>query len=207
MIPEIFENHLNFLKHFRYSVISAAQMLNSTDIARRRRSVVLTFDDGCDNFYTEAFPRLSRHGHTATVFVVSDWIGKKGYLNGVQLRKLHSAGITIGSHTCSHPHLPDLEPVQMKIEIERSKEILEQHLQTPVTLFCYPFGGFNPQAVEFVRAAGYKAAFTTNRSLGGDNQDILSLRRIRMSNTVNPIRLWVKCSGYYNLFRKPRPSH
>lgn len=175
--------------------------------ARYRRTVALTFDDGRDNFYTEAFPRLSRYGYTATVFVVTGWIGKKGYLHGAQLRELHSAGITIGSHTCSHLHLPDLEPAQMKMEIERSKEILEQHLQTPATLFCYPFGGFNSQAVEFVRAAGYKAAFTTNRGLRGTNQDLFSLRRIRMSHTASPIRLWAKCSGYYDLWRAPRPAH
>ena len=207
MTPEVFETHLRFLKRLRYSIISAARLSDPSSVDQRRHSVVLTFDDGCDNFYTEAFPRLSRYGFTATVFVVTDWIGKNGYLNGSQLSELHSSGITIGSHTCSHPHLPDLDPVQMKREIECSKEILEQKLGAPVELFCYPFGGFNVQVVELVRAAGYKIAFTTNRGLGGNAQDLLSLRRVRMSNTVNPIRLWAKCSGYYDLFRKPRPSH
>jgi peptidoglycan/xylan/chitin deacetylase (PgdA/CDA1 family) len=207
MTPEVFEAHLNFLNRSRYSIISAVRLFAPAAIGQHPHPVVLTFDDGCDNFYTEAFPRLSRHGCTATVFVVTDWIGKKGYLNWPQLSELHSAGITIGSHSCSHPHLPDLDPVQMKIEITRSKEILEQKLGTAVTLFCYPFGGFSVQAVEFVRAAGYKTAFTTNRGLGGNDQDILFLRRIRMSNTVHPIHLWAKCSGYYDLFRKPRPSH
>ncbi len=207
MTPEVFEAHLNFLNRFRYSVVSAARLSAPTAIGQHPHPIVLTFDDGCDNFYTEAFPRLSRYGYTATVFVVTDWIGKKGYLNWPQLNELHSAGITIGSHSCSHPHLPDLDPVQMKIEIARSKETLEQKLGMAVALFCYPFGGFSAQAVEFVRAAGYKTAFTTNRSLGRDDQDLFSLRRIRMSNTVHPIRLWAKCSGYYDLFRKPRPSH
>ena len=210
MTPEVFEAQLHFLKKQGYSVISAADLAKRIPphhLSPLPPDVVLTFDDGYDNFYTEAFPRLSRYGYTATVFVVTDWIGQKGYLNWAQLSELHAAKITIGSHTCSHPHLPDLEPVQMKIEIARSKEILEQKLGAPVVLFCYPFGGFSTQAVELVHAAGYKIAFTTNRSLSRNYQDLLSLRRVRMSNTVNPIRLWVKCSGYYDLFRKPRSSH
>lgn len=205
MTPEVFQTHLDFLKHHSYSVISAQQLAQQA--ARSSNPVVLTFDDGYENFYIEAFPRLVRAGFTAAVFVVTDWIGKRGYLSWHQIRQLHSSGMTIGSHTCSHPHLPELDLIRMETEIRCSKELLEQGLGAPVLLFCYPFGGFSAQAVDLVRNSGYKIAFTTNRGLGNTPQGLLALRRIRMTSTVNPIRLWAKCSGYYNLFRRPRPPH
>lgn len=206
MVPEVFEHHLRFLKQNGYSVVPAIEFLKRT-LPNPFSSVVLTFDDGCENFYTEAFPRLLRYGFTATVFIVTDWIGKKGYLSWQQLRELQNGGMTIGSHTCSHPHLPDLDPSQIRREIEVSKKNLEEGLHHPVSLFCYPFGGFNAPAIEFVRSAGYQLAFTTNRSLPNFPQAPFSIRRIRMGNTTHSIHLWAKCSGYYNLFRSPRPAH
>lgn len=204
--PKAFEAHLDFLRRFRYRVIPAPQLVQVKN-ALPKRSIVLTFDDGYENFYTEAFPRLARYGFTATVFVVTDRIGQKGYLSWEQLYHLHQSGMTIGSHTCTHPHLPDIERSQLEREIRQSRQILEKELKAPVTLFSYPFGGFTREAVALVRQSGYQAAFTTNRGFVADNQDIFTLRRIRMSPRTHPLHLWAKCSGYYNLFRKPRPPH
>ena len=225
MAPEAFGTQLDFLKQNNYTIISATQLIDNLSLlnlsdsddaslsseknerTRIEKGVVLTFDDGCENVYTEAFSRLNQHGFTATVFVVTDWIGEKGRLSWQQIRRLHSAGITIASHSCSHPHLPDLDFATMKIEIERSKDILEQGLGAGISLFCYPFGGFSREVVETVHNSGYRIAFTTNRSLDGISQDRFTIRRIRMNSTTNQVHLWAKCSGYYDLFRKPRQAY
>ncbi len=99
------------------------------------RYVVLTFDDGYLDFYTEAFPILQQYGFHATVFLPTIFIdGKrpglrgKEHLNWDQVRELRTVGITIGSHTCSHPQLYDLPLDKIEQELHRSKESIEFHL-------------------------------------------------------------------------------
>ncbi len=70
--------------------------------------VCLTFDDGHSSDWDFAFPILHEMGAKATFFVVTDWIGKPGFLSVEQIRELRKNGMQIGSHSCSHPNLLEL---------------------------------------------------------------------------------------------------
>jgi peptidoglycan/xylan/chitin deacetylase (PgdA/CDA1 family) len=97
--------------------------------------VVLTFDDGYLDFYTQAFPVLRQYGFTATVFLPTDYIdgsrpglrGKK-HLTWDLVAELNKSGIDFGSHTCSHPQLYDLQPNEIELELRKSKETIESNL-------------------------------------------------------------------------------
>jgi len=171
-----------------------------------RRPVIITFDDGYLDTYTEAFPVLRRHRIPATLFIATDWVGRTGYLNWDHLREMAQEGWTIGSHTRSHAYLPDLSRLKWEGEIRGSKEILEEKLQRAVTLFSYPVGGFTEESMAYVQKAGYRAACTTNRG------SFLSfhpyrLTRIKMTEATHPLVLWAKTSGYYERFKRAKPSH
>ena len=131
--------------------------------------VVLTFDDGFRNFYTEAFPVLQEFGFTATIFLPTAYIqGSKScspvvsssrslvvpssrspfrllhpdpndFLTWDQVRSLHRSGIEFGSHTVTHPKLVDLNWPEIEFEISNSKSEIEQQLGEPIKTFCYPY--------------------------------------------------------------------
>jgi len=145
--PRVFAQHMNFLRENNYRVIGleeAARILAGNGDSQK--SVVITFDDGFADFYSQAFAILSEHGFTATVFVVTDLLKtQRTMFNGKQCltlsetRELHAHGITIGSHTATHPELKLMQPDAVENELSNSKKTLEDALGAPVNSFSYPF--------------------------------------------------------------------
>jgi peptidoglycan/xylan/chitin deacetylase (PgdA/CDA1 family) len=137
-----------------------------------RPAVVLTFDDGYDNFHEPAWPILQDNGFPATVFLVSDLLGQPSrwlgaefgqhprLMDGPTVRRLADEGVSFGSHACSHPRLSTLPPQQMRREIFDSKAMLEDVLGRAVPDFCYPYGDYNEQARDLVQEAGYHSGLT-----------------------------------------------
>lgn len=77
------------------------------------------------------------------------------------LREMESENITIGSHTRSHPILPNESRERVREEVAGSRLDFERQLQKPVRHFAYPNGSFDRTTVEAVADAGYEFAYTT----------------------------------------------
>lgn len=173
----IFERHLRWLADNSYTCIPLASVGRAFEAGGAmheplpRRSVVLTFDDGYRDNYEVAWPLLKRYGFTATIFLVSDTIG--GYnsfdsdlpgepvpmLDWEQVREMQAAGITFGSHTCTHPSsLIGLDADRLRRELTGSKAALEEGLNEPVEHFSYPHDQLDHRVEAAVEAAGYKLA-------------------------------------------------
>jgi peptidoglycan/xylan/chitin deacetylase (PgdA/CDA1 family) len=157
------------------------------------RRAVLTFDDGYAGVLTRALPVLRARGFSATVFVVSaklggvnDWDGETpgdALLTADGVRKLHAAGIEIGSHGATHRALPELSDAELAAEVEGSKAALEGVTGAPVTSFCYPYGAFDDRSVEAVRRAGYRAATVIRGGIPPDLSDPFRLKRVAVRGT------------------------
>lgn len=76
------------------------------------------------------------------------------------IKEMHDAGVTIGSHTCSHALLTNESPERILEELNGSRQELEGRLGAAVTHFAYPDGQFNKRVVKAVAHAGYQAAYT-----------------------------------------------
>jgi peptidoglycan/xylan/chitin deacetylase (PgdA/CDA1 family) len=76
-----------------------------------------------------------------------------------QIEELHHAGVTFGSHTRTHEILTAIPLAQAEAEIVTSRELIEQRLSAPCTLFSYPNGDYSEEVCELVQRAGYKFAF------------------------------------------------
>jgi peptidoglycan/xylan/chitin deacetylase (PgdA/CDA1 family) len=97
-----------------------------------------------------------------------------------QLRRLAAAGHEVGSHTLTHPLLPQLDDVQLAHELAASREMLQGWLQSPVSGFCYPNGDHDDRVVDAVRRAGYGHACTTQHGRNAPAADPYRLRRVDM---------------------------
>ncbi len=143
-----------------------------------RRTAVLTFDDGYQDFYAIAAPLLLKYHIRATVFVVSgyvdtgkvfSWISPVSIpldlvMTSEQIRHLYSEGFEIGAHTVNHVELTTLSTDSAGKEIRGSKDDIEQLLGAPVVSFCYPRGCYNPEVMKLVRDAGFRAAVVSRFS-------------------------------------------
>jgi peptidoglycan/xylan/chitin deacetylase (PgdA/CDA1 family) len=206
-----FEFQMEFLRRHGYQVISFDDLVEGIKkgYAFTRNTVVIHFDDGYEDNYTNAFPILKKNSLPAMVFLVSDKIGDSGFLTWDQVKEMERYNFLSGSHTRRHSYLPNLPLEKARDEIAGSKRIIEEHLGHPIYYFVYPAGGFLQEDKDILRESGYKAAATTNRGKDKFNHDLYELKRIRMNDNDNRYMgmvLWIKLSGYYNLFRESRVS-
>jgi peptidoglycan/xylan/chitin deacetylase (PgdA/CDA1 family) len=169
------------------------------------RHVAVTFDDGFKNFYECALPELVKRGIPATMFVITDVIGKTfgpdGYAQEVmsleQIRALPESLVTIGSHTLTHPLLPSINLDQAKREIALSRTKLEDQLHRRIVLFSFPYGGFNQQLVEICHEAGYQRVFSTLPHFAFKEPREFVTGRVRVDPTDWPLEFRLKIAGAY----------
>ena len=151
--PETFREQILWLVESGVAVVPLSELLQLNRSGAERAAVALTFDDGFENFLTEAFPLLEEHHLPATVFLVTgycgrsnDWpsqptrFGGKRLLAWPRIEQLNRAGIEFGAHTVNHPNLTTLPPGAARGEILDSKKQIEDHIGAAVTSFAYPFG-------------------------------------------------------------------
>jgi peptidoglycan/xylan/chitin deacetylase (PgdA/CDA1 family) len=176
-----------------------------------KKCAVITFDDGFSDFYRHAFPALSRHHFSATVFVPTAYIGTqpikfkgKDCLTWNEIRELRKHGIVFGSHTVTHPQLSTLDATAVRNEIVDSKRTIEDNLGEPVDGFAYPYA-FPEEKVSFVRMlrdtladAGYHQGVSTRIGTARPQEDRYFLRRLPM-NSMDDIALFdAKLQGGYD---------
>lgn len=115
---------------------SIADLLGSGEMNR----VAISFDDGDAGQADRAFPALASRGMTATFFVTTDWIGRPGYASWDQLREMSSAGMSIQSHTHTHPFLSELNADALRDELRRSRDLLNEQLDQRTSMIALPGG-------------------------------------------------------------------
>lgn len=147
------------------------------------KPIILTFDDGYVDFYTNAYPELKKRNMTAVVYVIASKNSAQ-YLTTDMIKELADNNIEIGSHTISHKDLTKLTAEKAKEEIAESKSELEQVTKKTIISFCYPTGKYNVDTEKMVRGAGYLFATTTTSGIGHFS-DTYALSRYRISPTTN----------------------
>jgi peptidoglycan/xylan/chitin deacetylase (PgdA/CDA1 family) len=152
--------------------------------------LALTFDDGFHNFVESGLPVLRHHAFPATMFLVTDYLGKSNdwpgqtaslqvqpLLRWQQVAELASHGTTIGSHTLTHPDLTRLPPATVERELRSSRLALEAVLQHPVDLLAYPYGAHSP-AVRRIASRHYRVACSTQLGFGTPLGDAHAVNRL-----------------------------
>lgn len=122
-------------------------------------AVAITVDDGYASVFEAGWPMLKAAGVPFTVFVATEPVGKHGYMTWDQIRALRDAGVTIGLHSDTHPHLPELSPAEQRADLERSLAAFARELGERPTLLAWPYGEADASAIAIARDLGFAAAF------------------------------------------------
>ncbi|MBC7327429.1 polysaccharide deacetylase family protein [bacterium] len=175
--PSDFFQQMNALYQAGYRTISLNQLFEK----KWEKRFIITFDDGYKDVIQEAYPILESFGFKATIFVITNEIGKPGHLDWWDIKFLESQGWEVGSHTVSHQNLCHLSMQNQWKEIYQSKVILEKALGHKVYFLSYPAGRFNEQVINLVKMAGYKGAVSTLPGRENKIEDIYKLKRVRVN--------------------------
>lgn len=181
--PAMFTQQMSYLRDNHYNVIPLSRLESflTQGTPLPHCPVVITFDDGWENQFAYAFPILQQFQYTATFYVIADAIDDPAYMSWTQVRAMANAGMTIGSHTRTHPNLAQVyDNDDLRNEIVRSKSIIEERLGTTTSEFAYPYGAYNDETIQVVKDAGY----TSGRSFTAGQQhaieDLYTLKAIRV---------------------------
>lgn len=211
--PRVFDEHLKFLHDRGYKTITlgdAVRRLHASEAAEER-AVVITFDDGFQDFYSQAFPLLSKYNQSATVFLPTAYIdnGPRKFnsiecLTWGQVRELQKAGIQFGSHTVTHPQLRNLTMQDVRHEIQSSKKRIEDELGSSVAPFSYPYafpetdGEFRRRLQDVLEECGYENGVSTVIGTANRAANIFFFKRLPVNGCDDRRLFEAKIEGGYD---------
>jgi len=194
--PTALADQLAYLHDAGWETISAGALsaiLADGEAVLPERTVVLSFDDGYESFYTRAMPLLARYGFTATLFMTSGWVkearppgpGIPPMLSWAQLSDVARAGIEIGAHSITHPELDQLTEQRLHDELFDSKKELEDKLGMEVPGLAYPFGYLSPAVREKALKAGYTYAYAVGNRIATPQADAFAVPRLTVKRATS----------------------
>ena len=204
--PFLFDQHLAFLNENGFEVIrlkDGLEMLEQGKVGPKQ--IVLTFDDGYENFHSRAFPVLKKYGFPSTVFLVTDYCGRNNdwpgqgkipiqpLMNWSQIEELSRDGVEFGSHSQTHPKLTAIPVHQAEKEISDSQKVIEDRIGQAVRNFAYPYGNSNSRIRESVKKF-YGASAGTNLAQTDTNDDLYNFSRVDVYYVAHRFHLLAKRS-------------
>ncbi len=171
----------------RYRVVDLETALARRGDPGADRMVVLTFDDGYDDFHRLGYPVLRRHSLPFTLYLTTNPVesgepltpgGRAEPLQWRQIEDMAGSGLmTLGAHTHRHPDLRAIGGDQIEDELGTSDDLIERRTGTVPTHFTYPWGFWSPQAHEVVSRRYRSATVGSGAPVTGDT-DLLKVNRI-----------------------------
>lgn len=205
--PKDFEKQMNWFYKNNWKSFTISELVKLDEIPEK--SFVITFDDGYEDNFTNAFSVLQKYNFKATIYLVPNqtinhWEEKNttvlsNLLNEKQILEMQNSGlIEFGSHTLSHVNLSIISDEQLINELRESKKEVENITKKECEAFAYPYGKFDDKIVQAVKNAGYKNATVVKRGLFEQNDDIFTIKRIGILGTESFFDFILKISRIRN---------
>jgi peptidoglycan/xylan/chitin deacetylase (PgdA/CDA1 family) len=184
-----------------YHVLQSVGYLNTSNfnlttyspIGFSRPLVSLTFDDGYDNEYTQAFPLLNKYGLSSTQFIITNVLNTQGYMTNAQILAMYMAGNEIASHTVTHNDLSQETQAQLLLEMAPSQSIIQSIIGAPVTDLAYPYGTYNSSVVSAAQAVYAAARGVEDGFNSKDNYNPYNIKAQNVYNTTTTAQIsdWI----------------
>jgi peptidoglycan/xylan/chitin deacetylase (PgdA/CDA1 family) len=203
--PATFAAHMHALARRHYRAVGIDTLVDWLEGGRElpQGSFVLTFDDGFQGVHDHAWPVLRELGWPFTVFLVAGLIGGSDewtrtanpsgitypLMNVGHIRAMQRDGVSFYSHTISHPSLPRVADTRLEEELGGSRRILSELLEAEVAYLAYPYGHLDERVEAAARAAGYRAAFSTQPGFNRRGVNPFRIRRLDVYGTDTPAML------------------
>lgn len=187
--PSLFRAHMNYLHEQGYTTISLYDLDNALlqGTPLPPKPVILTFDDGYLDHYTNVFPVLREYGFTGTFFIITGLADQKaqGYMTWDQIRTMAAAGMNMESHTKTHADLRDRDYDFLVYELLGSLESLAAINGHQSHMFAYPVGRYDDATLSVLGQLPVWRAVTTQPGLLHTTDNRLELPRQRITGNMS----------------------
>jgi peptidoglycan/xylan/chitin deacetylase (PgdA/CDA1 family) len=209
---ELFERQLALLRRRGYRAGDLGTLADHAAGRGRERTVYLTFDDGFRDNHETVLPLLREYGLKGFVFALPPLLEQGGAFEWPEMRddlarypttmrsvtwamlgEMGEGGFEVGSHTLSHPHLPELDDERLREELWQSRAAIRERLGSCDTL-AYPFGEWSERVAAAAADCGYRFAFTLPTTSGQRGATPLSIPRVNVDYRDEERRFAIKLS-------------
>lgn len=185
LAPELFAQHMEYLFYEGYSPISLYQLHDAlmTGTKLPPKPVVLTFDDGYVDHYTNVFPVLREYGYTATFFIITGMPdhSRSGYMSWEQIAEMAQAGMSIESHTRDHLSLNGRDYDFLVYQLLGAQQSIEYYTGRQPHMFGYPGGRYDDLTLAVLRTLPVWRAVTTQNGVFHTTDNTLEMPRLRIT--------------------------
>ncbi|MDJ0753993.1 MAG: polysaccharide deacetylase family protein [Ardenticatenaceae bacterium] len=191
--PDDFRSQMAFLKADGYETVDMYDMIEAivNGIPLPEKPIILTFDDGYRDNYTNAYPILTEFGFKGTFFIATEFVdrGYEPYMTWPMIEEMAAAGHRFESHTKTHPDLILLDRAGLIWQILGSQETLAAHIGYKPQFFSYPSGSYNEDTIEILQELNFWGAVTTQGGAWHGFYNRYEWPRIRVSHSTSIGRL------------------
>jgi|TARA_B100001029_G_scaffold83955_1_gene68891 peptidoglycan/xylan/chitin deacetylase (PgdA/CDA1 family) len=185
------ENHITELTKDKYNILPLNFIVDAiiNDANLPENTIGISIDDADESFFEVAWPLFKKNNIPVTLFVTTGTIvnNNKNYLNWDEIRKLKEEGVTIGAHSHTHAHMPDLSIDEVKKEIEISNKIFLKELGEIPSLFAYPYGETSNEIIDLIKNYKFKVAFGQHSGIINETSNMYYLPRFSLNEKYGEI--------------------
>ncbi|MCB2110433.1 MAG: polysaccharide deacetylase family protein [Defluviimonas sp.] len=216
--PAVFAEQMAALARSELPVITLDDLVAAREGrgALAPHSVIITFDDGFQDFANAAWPVLQRHGLRPMVYLPTSFVGRAEGWRGIAdppralmgwatIRALAREGVAFGSHTVTHAELDTLSPEALEAELVTARTEIEDRLGHPVRHFAPPYGIAGP-AVRARIAESYHSSVGTRLGRAGPGADVFDLPRLEMFYFTSLARWRAHLAGRGEIYLRARAA-
>ena len=196
---EIFKEHMEIIKSLGYEFYNPKLLINEFNMPKNEKKILITIDDGFKSFYDNAWPYLKKNKIPFILFVSTEPVGKRGYMNWDEIKEIDNSDIGyIGHHSHSHDYLIDMENSMFRDDIERASKIFKEELGYVPDIFSYPFGEFSLVMKNYI-SENFKLGFGQHSGVIDINKDKFELPRFPINEKYGELKRFKSLINYFPL--------
>lgn len=176
-----FEEQIKGLQNVGYHFINYEDLVEYKKGNKKlyKKSCIITFDDGYEGVYENAYPIAQKYNIPFTMFVIIDNMEKDGVITWQQAEEMKNSGlVTIASHSMNHPDFTTLSTDEAVKNVDDSYQVIEGKLGgTNIKIFTYPYGLHTNEQLKTLNEKGYVQNLTDNKINKSENLNLYGLHR------------------------------
>jgi len=196
---EIFEKQMETIKKSNYEFIDPKFFIKQFNIPKKQKKILITIDDGFKSFYKEAWPYLKKEKIPFILFVSTEPVGKRGYMNWKEIKEIEKSEFGyIGHHSHTHKYLINMQNSDFINDIETASEIFKKELGYIPEIFSYPFGEYSLSMKRYI-SKNFQIAFGQHSGVIDVNKDKFELPRFPINEKYGEMKRFKSLINYYPL--------
>ena len=195
----IFKEHINIIQKSNFNFLNPKNFDKQFNISKPKKQILLTIDDAFESFYNQAWPYLKKNKIPFILFISTEPVGRKGYMNWEQIKEVESNDfVLIGHHSHTHEYLIDVSNEEFVLDIEKANKIFLRELGYIPSLFSYPFGEYSKFMKDYI-SKNFKYAFGQHSGVIDLNKNKFELPRFPINEKYGELKRFNSIINYFPL--------